>query len=239
MAAPLAAIIGLLISSDTIQHAKATHQSVTVYDELTYVILGLSVLILVSSLLRKRLFQGITLALFGLAIFNLHFWGFGVPFLLAGAWYLVRAYRLQQALKRAEGDAPSPPRPQRLRALERRRGRARTSATRRPPEPRPPEALLARGPRPRAGSVTQSVVRSPPACAAGGAAGATTTATKTTSRTAGNMKTEPRRARLSTTDTGETSVGSRGHGEGADHGARRRGARCRAAPRCSGGRRAS
>ena len=81
----------------------------TVYDELTYVILGMSVLILVSSLLRKRLFQGITLALFGLAIFNLRFWGFGVPFLLAGAWYLVRAYRLQQALKRAEGEAPARP----------------------------------------------------------------------------------------------------------------------------------
>jgi Ca2+/Na+ antiporter len=109
VAAPLAAIIGILVGSDTIQHAKDTHQSVNVYDELTYVILAMSVLILVSSLLRKRLFQGITLALFGLAIFNLRFWGFGVPFLLAGAWYLVRAYRLQQALKRAQADAPSPP----------------------------------------------------------------------------------------------------------------------------------
>jgi Ca2+/Na+ antiporter len=109
VAAPLAAIIGILVGSDTIQHAKDTHQSVTIYDELTYVILAMSVLILVSSLLRKRLFQGITMALFGLAVFNLRFWGFGVPFLLAGAWYLVRAYRLQQALKRAEGDAPSPP----------------------------------------------------------------------------------------------------------------------------------
>jgi hypothetical protein len=110
VAAPLAAIIGILVGSDTIQHAKDTHQSVNIYDELTYVILGMSVLILVSSLLRKRLFQGITLALFGLAVFNLRFWGFGVPFLMAGAWYLVRAYRLQQALKRAQGDAPSPPR---------------------------------------------------------------------------------------------------------------------------------
>jgi hypothetical protein len=109
VAAPLAAIIGILVGSDTIQHAKDTHQSVGVYDELTYVILGLSLLILVTSLLRKRLFQGITLVLFGLAVFNLRFWGFGVPFLLAGSWYLVRAYRLQQALKRAEGDAPTPP----------------------------------------------------------------------------------------------------------------------------------
>lgn len=109
VAAPLAAIVGILIGSSTIDHAKATHQSVTVYDELTYVILGMAVLILVSSMLRKRLFQGITMALYGLAVFNLRFWGFGVPFLLAGAWYLVRAYRLQQALKRAEAGAPSPP----------------------------------------------------------------------------------------------------------------------------------
>ena len=147
MAAPLAAIVGILVGSATIQHAKDTHQSVTVYDELTYVILAMSVLILVSSLLRKRLFQGITLALFGLAVFNLRFWGFGVPFLLAGAWYLVRAYRLQQALKRARGrcararpsaTAPDPPTA---------RGRAGTSATRLPPEAsRPPEdARPARG----------------------------------------------------------------------------------------------
>jgi hypothetical protein len=110
IAAPLAALVGIIISSATIQNAKNTHQSTTVYVELTYVILGMAVLILVSSLLRKRLFQGVTMALYGLAVFNLRFWGFGVPFLLAGAWYLVRAYRLQQALKRAEA-AEGPTRP--------------------------------------------------------------------------------------------------------------------------------
>ena len=102
--APVAAIVGILVSSSTIQNARNHHESTTVFVELTYVVLGLAVLILVMSLLRKRLFQGITLALFGLAVFNLRFWGFGLPFLLFGAWYLVRAYRLQQALKRAEGD---------------------------------------------------------------------------------------------------------------------------------------
>jgi hypothetical protein len=70
------------------------------------VLLGLAVLILVSSMMRKRLFQGITLALYGLAVFNLRYWGFGIPFVLAGAWYLVRAYRLQQELKRAEAGSP-------------------------------------------------------------------------------------------------------------------------------------
>lgn len=109
VAAPLAAIIGIIISSASIDYAKSHHLSTTVYDELTYVILGMSVLMLVSSLLRKRLFQGITMALYGLAVFNLHYWGFGIPFLLGGAWYLVTAYRLQQALKRVQADAPTPP----------------------------------------------------------------------------------------------------------------------------------
>ena len=72
-------------------------------------LLGLAVLILVSSMMRKRLFQGITLALYGLAVFNLRYWGFGIPFVLAGAWYLVRAYRLQQELKRAEAAIPAAP----------------------------------------------------------------------------------------------------------------------------------
>ena len=110
VAAPLAAIVGIIISSATIQNAKNHHDSTTVFVELTYVILGMSVLILVSSLMRKRLFQGITLALYGLAVFNLRFWGFGIPFVLAGAWYLVRSYRLQQALKKAEA-AEGPARP--------------------------------------------------------------------------------------------------------------------------------
>lgn len=110
IAAPLAALVGIIISSATISNAKNLHQSTTVYVELTYVILGMAVLILVASMLRKRLFQGVTMALYGLAVFNLRFWGFGVPFLLAGAWYLVRAYRLQQALKKAEA-ADAPPRP--------------------------------------------------------------------------------------------------------------------------------
>jgi len=102
IAAPLAALIGIAISSSAINYAKTHHQSTSTYTELTYVILGMSVLILVASLMRKRLFQGITMALYGLAVFNLKYWGFGIPFVMAGAWYLVRAYRLQQALKKAE-----------------------------------------------------------------------------------------------------------------------------------------
>jgi hypothetical protein len=106
VAGPVAALVGIVISSSSIDYARSHHESLQTFETLTYVLLGLAVLILVSSMMRKRLFQGITLALYGLAVFNLHYWGFGVPFLFAGAWYLVRAYRLQQELKRAEAGPP-------------------------------------------------------------------------------------------------------------------------------------
>lgn len=116
IAAPIAAAIGILVITALVAndppaykdgHANKLHVSVSLYHELTLVLLALSVLILLTSLLRKRLFIGITLALFGLAIFNLHYWGFGIPFVLAGAWYLVRAYRVQRELKEATGDVPA------------------------------------------------------------------------------------------------------------------------------------
>src|ERR1700757_1473722 len=37
IAAPIAALVGLIISSASIDYARTHHQSVTVYDELTYV----------------------------------------------------------------------------------------------------------------------------------------------------------------------------------------------------------
>ena len=110
--APVAAIVGIIISTASLDNARNHHQSLTVYDELTYVLLGLAVLILVASLLRKRLFQGITVALFGVAVFQLHYSyiGFAAPFVLFGAWYLVRSYRLQTALKSAEAKEGGPAR---------------------------------------------------------------------------------------------------------------------------------
>ena len=107
-AAPVSAILGLIISSASIDYAQTHHQSVSVYDELTFVMLGMSALMLVTAMLRKRLFLGIVMALYGLAVFNLHYWGFGVPFLLGGSWYLVRSYRLSQRLKLATMDGTSP-----------------------------------------------------------------------------------------------------------------------------------
>jgi hypothetical protein len=63
---------------------------------------------LVMAMLRKRLFLGIVMALYGLAVFNLHYWGFGVPFIMGGAWLLVRAYRLQRDLREATGEPSRP-----------------------------------------------------------------------------------------------------------------------------------
>ena len=103
IAAPVGAIVALFVSADLIHHAQQTGQSTSEYQTLTFVLLGMAVLMLVASWLRKRLFLGVVMALFGLGIFNLHYWGFGVPFLLAGSWYLVRAWRLQSKLKLAGG----------------------------------------------------------------------------------------------------------------------------------------
>ena len=43
------------------------------------------------------------MALYGLSIFNLHYWGFGLPFIMVGAWYLVRAYRLSREAQVGQG----------------------------------------------------------------------------------------------------------------------------------------
>jgi hypothetical protein len=72
--------------------------------DLFIVLIVLAFGILIFSLLRKRLFMGVAAGLYGLAIFNMHYWGFGVPFVFVGAWYLVRAYRLQRSLRQANGE---------------------------------------------------------------------------------------------------------------------------------------
>jgi hypothetical protein len=71
---------------------------------LALTLFGLAFVILASAWFRKRLFLGIACALYGLSVFNLRYWGFGVPFLLIGSRYLVRAYRLGQKLKLAKAD---------------------------------------------------------------------------------------------------------------------------------------
>jgi hypothetical protein len=130
LAAPIAGMIGLLVTGSLLANDPKSllnngqlnklHVSPSLYLELGAVAVGLAVVMLAMAWFRKRLYLGITMALYGISIFNLHFWGFGVPFILAGAWLLVRAYRLQSKLKEAKvaegGSAPGgsilgPPRP--------------------------------------------------------------------------------------------------------------------------------
>jgi len=99
-AAPLAGLVAILVVSSL--GAKSGKHTSSVDSTLTLVLFGLAFVMLASGWFRKRLFLGLACALYGLSIFNLHYWGFGVPFLLIGSWYLVRAYRLGQKLKRAK-----------------------------------------------------------------------------------------------------------------------------------------
>ncbi len=106
IAAPVSAAISFIVITALIDRnsvAGAKHYTpASTYHELLLVLLALGVLMLVTALLRKRLFLALSLALYGVALFQLGWLGFAVPFVLAGAWYLVRSYRLQQEFKRAE-----------------------------------------------------------------------------------------------------------------------------------------
>jgi hypothetical protein len=114
--APVAAALGIIIINVLIADDPARllkngalnpkHVDPSTYHDLAIVLLVLTVLMLGTAFYRKRLFLGIVMALYGLAIFNLHYWGFGVPYILAGAWLLVRAYRLSRELKEANGELP-------------------------------------------------------------------------------------------------------------------------------------
>lgn len=98
-AAPLAGIAAIIVASS--YGSKSTTHATSVDSTLVLVLFGLALATMALAWFRKRLFLGIVLALFGLSVFNLHYWEFGVPFLLIGSWYLVRAYRISQKLKLA------------------------------------------------------------------------------------------------------------------------------------------
>ncbi|MGH9100941.1 MAG: hypothetical protein ACRDV8_12025, partial [Acidimicrobiales bacterium] len=117
LAAPVAAAIallvyGALVANDPTAHlrdglASSKHVPQSLYGDLVGVLVVLAVAMLAAAWFRKRLFLGCAMALYGLAIFNLHYWGFGVPYVLFGAWLLVRAYRAQRDFREAEGSKAS------------------------------------------------------------------------------------------------------------------------------------
>ncbi|MGH9019297.1 MAG: hypothetical protein ACRDY1_16220, partial [Acidimicrobiales bacterium] len=115
--APVAAALGIIVTNIKVAddpsarlangHLNPLHQSVTPYHTLALVFLVLALLMLGFAYYRKRLLLGVVMALYGLSMFNLPpNWGFGIPYLLAGAWLLVRAYRLQRDLKEATAGGP-------------------------------------------------------------------------------------------------------------------------------------
>lgn len=113
LAAPFAAAIGLLVTAALISHnpparladgqPNKLHANVSIYHDLTIVLLVLALGMLVTAWYRKRLYLAIIMFLYGLTIFNLHYWGFGIPFIMVGAWLSVRAYRLQKEAREAAG----------------------------------------------------------------------------------------------------------------------------------------
>ena len=110
-------MIGLAISSALLQHdpkallasglANPRHVAVGFYHEVLVAMLAVAVAMLASAWYRKRLFLGVTMALFGLTVFNLHYWGFALPYLLCAGWLLVRGYQLQAAIKEERAAAAS------------------------------------------------------------------------------------------------------------------------------------
>ena len=98
-AAPLAGVIAIIVVST--YGSKAGKPTSSVDSSLALALFALALVALACAWFRKRLYLGVVFALYGLSIFNLHYWGFGVPFILVSAWLLVRAYRLQRDLRQA------------------------------------------------------------------------------------------------------------------------------------------
>lgn len=117
VAAPVGAVIALLVTGALMANdpaarlkdglANVKHVNPSLYGELMLVLLALCMAMVGTAWFRKRLLLGCAMALYGLAVFNLHYWGFGVPYVLFGAWLLVRAYRAQRDLREATGVGPS------------------------------------------------------------------------------------------------------------------------------------
>jgi hypothetical protein len=110
IAGPISALISFIVIGSMISRnsqpttAAKNFVPASTYHWVLLVFLALAAVILVSAWWRKRMAMAISLALYGVGLFQLGWLGFAVPFVLAGAWYLVRAFRLQQAFKKAEAE---------------------------------------------------------------------------------------------------------------------------------------
>ncbi len=147
LAAPVAAAIVFIVTA-SLAHTNSNHYlangavnphytNPSHYTGLGLVTLGLALVMLGGAWFRKRLVIGIAAALYGLSFFNLKYWGFGLPYIMIGAWYMVRAYRLSQKLKLAKAaDAPSYG-PSGAQAPSNKRYTPPSAPARRPPKSKP------------------------------------------------------------------------------------------------------
>ena len=143
LVSPVAAAIGFLVTTALVANDPKLpdphHVNPNQYTEFGLLAMALSLAMLGTAWFRKRTFFGIASAMYGLSLFNLHYWGFGVPYILIGSWYLVRAYRLAEKLKAVRaGDITSP------RTAVKRTGGPNKRYT-------PPTAPPARAPKPKPG----------------------------------------------------------------------------------------
>jgi hypothetical protein len=108
--APIGSAVTFVIVADLVNHdpTGTKHVPLSTYHDLLLVVLALAAVMVVTALFRKRTYCGAATAFFGLAIFNLHYWGFGLPFIAGGAWLLSHSYRINQRLKLARGDGRRP-----------------------------------------------------------------------------------------------------------------------------------
>lgn len=110
--APLCAVVALIVVSAYVSHWKTAHPGNThvpsYMGEILVLFFALSIVILAVSWFRKRLWMGLAILMYGLSVFDLNWkWlPFALPFLAAGSWLSVRAYRAHQAVKIARGDTP-------------------------------------------------------------------------------------------------------------------------------------
>jgi hypothetical protein len=114
LVSPVAAAIGFAVTTALVANdpklPNPHHVNPSQYTELGLLAMALSLAMLGTAWYRKRTFFGIASAMYGLSLFNLHYWGFGVPYILIGSWYLVRAYRLGEKLKVAKAEGTAGPR---------------------------------------------------------------------------------------------------------------------------------
>jgi hypothetical protein len=152
--APVAAAIAIFISNLLLDSnpkkyltsgaLNPRYVSPATVHELSLVLLVLSLVMLGTAFFRKRFFLAAAMALYGLAVFNLHYWGFGVPYILVGAWLLVRTWRLHRDLREARAGGP-------VRPGARAGGRPATNTARPRPNKRytPPTPAPRRSPPPK------------------------------------------------------------------------------------------